>query len=220
MGSVFGQAAFYGIAAAVAAPIAVVVSALILGVSKRPAISAWTFVAGAAFLDVGYSVIILASGVADVSSDASAYIDTGLGVLFFVMGVLAIFSSDTPEKDASRRARAQRVAGSNLSALFLAGIGVQLINIDAMAVFVGALKEIASADLSTVATVLATLFGLAFMLSVYYVPPVLYWLFPSKSSKWLHSMSEWILAHSRMLEIVVGIAFGLIFVAKGITELG
>jgi hypothetical protein len=32
-------------------------------------------------------------------------------------------------------------------------------------------------------------------------------------------MSEWILAHSRPLEIVVGLAFGIGFLAKGIPAL-
>lgn len=218
-GELLVQVATYAVAAAVAAPIAVVVTALILGVSKRPVLGAWTFVAGAAFIDVGFSVLMLASGLLDVSSDASAWIDAVLGTLFLVMGVLAVFSTDTPEKDSARRARAQKVASSNLSALFLAGIAVQLINIDALAIFTGALKEIASADVSTTEAVVATSFGLAIMLSVYYAPAVIYSLFPARASGWLERMSEWILANSRMLEIVVGIAFGVYFIAKGLVVL-
>ena len=219
MGSLLVQVAIYGLAAALAAPLAAVVSALILGVSKRPVASAWTFVAGAAFLDVGFSAVMLASGLLDVSSDASAWIDAGLGVLFLVMGILAVISSETPEKDAARRERANRIASSNLSALFLAGIAVQLINIDAIAVFAGALKDIARADLSTAGTVFATLFGLAIMLSVYYGPAVIYSLFPARASTWLHAMSEWILSNSRKLEVFVGIGFGLYFIAKGLAVL-
>lgn len=219
MGNVLVQVAPYGVAAAVAAPIALVVSALILGVSKRPVLSAWMFVAGAFFIDGGFCVVMLASGLLDVSSDASAWIDAGLGLLFLVMGIFTIFSTETPEKDAARRQRADKIASSNLSALFLAGIAVQLINIDAIAVFTGALKEIASAELSTAETVFATLFGLAIMLSVYYVPVVLYMLFPRRSGPWLKQMSEWIMANSRMLEIVVGIAFGVYFLAKGLVVL-
>ena len=87
MSGLLVDVAIYGLAAAFAAPIAAVVSALILGVSKRPVASAWTFVAGAAFLDVSFSAVMLASGLLDVSSDARAWIDTGLGVLFLVMGI-------------------------------------------------------------------------------------------------------------------------------------
>jgi hypothetical protein len=45
----------YAVAAAAAAPIVAVVTALILAESKRPLLSAWMFTAGAAGLDVLFS---------------------------------------------------------------------------------------------------------------------------------------------------------------------
>jgi hypothetical protein len=60
MGSLLVQVTLYGLAAAAAAPIAIVVSALILGKSKRPLASAWTFTAGAAFLDLVIAAVVLA----------------------------------------------------------------------------------------------------------------------------------------------------------------
>ena len=51
MTGLVAQLVLYGLAAAAAAPIAAVVSALILGKSKTPLPSAFTFVAGAALLD-------------------------------------------------------------------------------------------------------------------------------------------------------------------------
>lgn len=113
MGSLFVQVAIYGIAAALAAPIAVVVTALILGKSQQPVLGAWTFVAGAAFLDGVFAAVILASGLFDTSGDAGAYVDVGLGVLFVAMGLLAVFQAESPERDAARRARAEQIAGSS-----------------------------------------------------------------------------------------------------------
>jgi hypothetical protein len=219
VGGLLVQVAIYGLAAAFAAPIAVVVTALILGKSKRPVVSAWTFVAGAAFLDVVFAVVVLASGLFDESGDAGAYVDVGLGILFLAIGVLAVFSEDSPEKDAARRARAERIATAKLSTLFGAGILVQVINFDAIAVFGGALKDIAQADITTGETVLATLFGLAIMLSVYYAPVVIYMLSPQRAVPLLGRMSEWIMGNSRMLEIVVGLGFGMYFLGKGLVVL-
>ena len=51
---------------------------------------------------------------------------------------------------------------------------MQVINFDAIAVFGGALKDIGEADISTGQEVFATVFGLAFMLSVYYLPVLIY----------------------------------------------
>ena len=59
MGDLLLQMLFYGLAAFAAAPVAIVVSALILGKSLRPQASVWTFTAGAAFLDVVLIVVVL-----------------------------------------------------------------------------------------------------------------------------------------------------------------
>jgi hypothetical protein len=214
--SLLVQVALYGLAAAVAAPVAAVLSALILGKSRRPLASAWTFTAGAAFLDVVLALVLFASGVFSGEGDAAAYFDVGLGVVFAVLGTLAIFSTDSPEKNAARRARADRIATAKLSAMFTAGIFVQVINFDAMAVFAGAVKEIAAADVTTAEATIAFLFGLALMLSVYYVPALVYALVPARAARLLGALTEWILRNSRVVEIVTGLGFGALFLWKGI----
>lgn len=219
MDSLLVQVAIYGLAAAFAAPIAIVVSAMILGKSQRPVLGAWTFVAGAAFLDIVFAAVILASGLFDTDGDAGAYVDVGLGVLFVAMGLLAVFQAESPEKDAARRARAEKIATAKLATLFAAGFFVQVINFDAIAVFGGALKDIGQADLSTGEEVFATAFGLAIMLSVYYVPVLIYMVAPKRAVPLLARMTEWIMANSRMLEIVVGLGFGVYFLAKGLVVL-
>ena len=219
VGSLLVQVAIYGLAAALAAPIAVVVTALILGKSKRPVLGAWTFVAGAAFLDLLFSAVILAADLFENGGDAGAIVDVGLGVLFIVMGLLAVFQTESPEKDAARRARAEQIATAKLSALFVAGILVQVINFDAIAVFGGALKDIGEADITRRQELFATAFGLAIMLSVYYVPVLIYMISPKKAVPLLGRMTEWIMANSRMIEVVVGLGFGVYFLGKGLAVL-
>jgi hypothetical protein len=141
------QMALYGLAAAAVAPIAIVVGALVLGRSKRPVASVWTFAAGAFVLDALIVNIAWAVfGSADLSSggDASAIIDTVLGTLFLTLGVVAVFAHDSPEKDAARRARADRVATAPLATMFVPGVLVQIINADAIAVFASRQVEIAT----------------------------------------------------------------------------
>jgi threonine/homoserine/homoserine lactone efflux protein len=219
VGSLLVQVAVYGLAAALAAPVAAVVSALILGKSTRPLPSAWTFTAGAASLDILFAVALLASGAFDSGGDAGAVVDVVLGVMFAGIGLLAVFSTESPEKDAARRARAEQVATAKLRTLFVAGVAVQVINFDALAVFGGALKEIAEADITTGQEILATLFGLAIMLSVYYGPALVYALFPKRAGPLLGGMTEWIMRNSRRLEIVVGLGFGAYFIGKGLVVL-
>ena len=219
MGSLLVQVAIYGVAAALAAPIAIVVSALILGKSTRPVIGTWTFVAGAAFLDLVFAVVILAADLFEEGGDAGAIVDVGLGVLFVAMGLLAVFQAESPEKDAAQRARAEKIATAKLSSLFAAGILVQVINFDAIAVFGGALKDIGEADISTGQEVFATVFGLAFMLSVYYLPVLIYMVDRERAVPLLGRLTEWIMANSRRIEIVVGLGFGAYFLVKGLAVL-
>jgi hypothetical protein len=219
MASLLVQVAIYGLAAALAAPIGIVVSALILGKSTRPVLGTWTFVAGAAFLDALFALVILAADLFDEGGDAGAIVDVGLGVLFVAMGLLAAFQAESPEKDAARRARAESIATAKLSTLFVAGILVQIINFDAIAVFGGALKDIGEADLTTGEEIFATAFGLAIMLSVYYVPVLIYMIDRERAVPLLGRLTEWIMANSRMIEIVVGLGFGAYFLAKGLAVL-
>jgi threonine/homoserine/homoserine lactone efflux protein len=212
----------YGLAAAAAAPIAIVLSALILAQSKSPVASVWVLTAGAAFLDAVVIAIALvvynASGVGS-GGDGSAILDTVLGGLFLALGVMAIFSHESPEKDAAQRKRAENVASSPLPRMFLMGILVQLINIDAIAVFGVGLKEVVVADVSTAQAVIAVLFGLALMLVVYYGPAVFYAVARERATGLLGPMTEWIMGHARMLEIVTGIGLGAVFLSKGLAVL-
>ena len=145
--------------------------------------------------------------------------DVGLGVLFIAIGLIAVFSTESPEKEAARRERAEKVATAKLTTLFVAGIAVQIINFDAIAVFGGALKEIAEADVSTGQEIVATLFGLAIMLSVYYGPALVYARSPERAEVTLGRMTEWIMDNSRKLEIVAGLGFGAYFLVKGLVVL-
>jgi Sap, sulfolipid-1-addressing protein len=213
------QVAVYGLAAALAAPVALVVSAVILGKSSQPVLGTWTFVAGAAFLDFVFAAVILAADLFENGGDAGAYVDVGLGVLFAAMGILAFFQAESPEKDAAQRARVDKIATAKLATLFGAGILVQVINFDAIAVFGGALKDIGEADITRRQELVATLFGLAIMLSVYYLPVLMYMIDRKRAVPLLARLTEWIMANLRMIEIVVGLGFGLYFLAKGLAVL-
>jgi threonine/homoserine/homoserine lactone efflux protein len=221
MGALLGQVAFYGLAAAVAAPVAAVVTALILGKSERPVVSALVFTGGAAFLDVVFALLFLwAFGDSlDSGGDAGAYIDVALGVIFGGLGIKAIFSKESPEGAAAQRARADRIAVAKLPMLFAAGLAVQVINSDAIAVYLGGIKEVAESSVSSGEATIAVLVCLAFMLLPYYGPLIPYLRSPAAAKARLERMVEWMLSNSRRLEIWVGLIFGAVFLAKGLSAL-
>lgn len=223
MGSLLVSLIPYGLAAAAAAPAAAVFAALVLSQAKRPVVAGWVFVAGAAGFDALFAVIVLAAlnamG-ADSTSDIGDWIDVILGVLFLLLGLSAVFSKDSPEKDEKRRARATELASSDLKKLAVVGVVVQIVNADALAVSAGGLKEITAADVSTLDAVLATVFLYALVLVVYYVPVVMYAISPARAAPLLKSFSEWLFGHSRPVEIVTGLVLGGAFLLKGLSALG
>lgn len=212
----------YAAAAALAAPVVAVVTAIILAESRRPLISAWTFTAGSATLVIAFSVALLAvagaSGTED-SSDVGPIVDVALGAIFLGFGAFAAYSSPDPEKEAAQQQRIRQAAGGGLGAMLAAGFVAQVVNVDALAVYVGALKEVALADVSTVEVMIAVLVAVAVMLVPYYGPALVYATSPERSGPKLKRMSDWLLARSRALEILVGLGFGATFLIKGIAGL-
>ena len=221
MGSLFTQLLLYGGAAAFAAPAAAVVTAFVLGKSARPLTSAAAFVAGAAFLDVVVTIVLLLvfGSSLQEGGDLGAYVDLGLGVIFLVIGVLAIFQHDSPEKDDAQRARVQRLATAGVATMATAGIVVQIINVDAIAVMAGGLKEIVEASIGGVGGAIAVLFLLALMLIPYYAPALVFAASLGRARPLLERMTDWIVAHSRVLEIGTGLGFGALFLVKGLLDL-
>jgi Sap, sulfolipid-1-addressing protein len=220
MGALVGQIVLYGLAAAFAAPIAAVVSALILGNSKTPIGSALLFVAGAAFLDIVFAAVVLAIlGPSFNGGDAAAFIDIGLGVIFVALGVLAVLERPDPARDAAQRERAVRLTSAGPSRMIVAGIVVQVINFDAIAVVAGAMKDIAAAGLTATGVIVAAAFAIALMLIPYWVPVAAFAIAPGRAKPALAVMTEWILSHARQLEMATGLGFGAIFLVKGVAAL-
>ena len=183
------------------------------------------FVSGAVFLDVVFAIIILiiaeAAGVDSGSGDLGAIVDTILGAVFVVLGVVAVFAKPSPEKEAAQRLRIEGFASAGFASLFKLGLAVQLINSDALVVYAAGLKEIPLAEpppgIGAVVVVLVVF--LLIMLVPYHLPIVLQVVAPRSSQRILGGMTEWLLARTRLIEIVVGLGLGGIFLFKGLTAL-
>ncbi len=215
----------YALGAMLAAPIVLVVSAVIVTKAKRPIASGVAFVSGAVFLDVVFAIIILiiaeAAGVDSGSGDLGAIVDTILGAVFVVLGVVAVFAKPSPEKEAAQRLRIEGFASAGFASLFKLGLAVQLINSDALVVYAAGLKEIPLAEpppgIGAVVVVLVVF--LLIMLVPYHLPIVLQAVAPRSSQRILGGMTEWLLARTRLIEIIVGLGLGGIFLFKGLTAL-
>ena len=213
----------YGLAAAAAAPAAAAVAALVLGQAQRPIVSTSAFIAGALLLDIAFAAIVLAvmegSGQFTSDSDIGAWVDTVLGAVFLLLGVMALFQKDDPAKDAARRERIGKLTSSGPAKLIAVGVVVQVINADALAVAAAGLKEVAIADVDLGESVLGVVWLLALVLLPYYVPLIMYLVAPKRSLTMLRGFSNWLLERSRVVEIVTGVGLGALFLWKGVAGL-
>jgi threonine/homoserine/homoserine lactone efflux protein len=215
----------YALGAAAAAPIVLVVSAVIVTKAKRPIAAGLAFVTGAVALDVVFAIIVLviaeAAGADSSSRDLGAIVDTMLGAVFVILGVVAVFSKPSPEKEEAQRLRVEGFASSGFGSLVKLGVAVQVINSDALVVYAAGLKEIPLADPAPgVATVVAVLVVFLFiMLLPYHLPILVRVAAPERSQRILGGMTEWLLARTRLIEIVVGLGLGGIFLFKGLSDL-
>jgi hypothetical protein len=221
VGDLLGQMALYGLAAAAAAPVGLVVSCLILAESKRPVLSVVVFTAGAASLVATFVVIVYVVYDEESASgghNLSAILGTFLWAVFIVLAVLAIFSDENPVKEEKRRLRAESVASSTPAKLFALGLLAQAINFDAIAIIGSGVKQAAVADVSTAAVATALLVGLALAFILYYGPAVLYVLSPQQAGPILRVTSQWLIRQAKPVGVVVFFVIGAIFLWHGIAD--
>jgi asparagine N-glycosylation enzyme membrane subunit Stt3 len=98
-------------------------------------------------------------------------------------------------------------------------VAVQVINSDALVVFAGAVKEVAGENLKSYEVIVAVAVTVAVMLVPYYAPALAYAIWPNGSRRVISPVNNWILDHLKLLEVVVGLLFGAIFLDKGISGL-
>jgi hypothetical protein len=165
------------------------------------------------FTVVVYALLELTG--ANESTDLGLVLDIALGSLFLYLGVSAYFSHESPEEEQAKRQRIEKIASGSVRSLLVAGVAVQIINSDALAMYAGGLKEIAleqpgpqppSWPPSSPGDHVASLL----------LPSRALRVFPGRSRKVLVPMNDWLLGHLRPLEVVVGLAFGIGFLSKGI----
>jgi hypothetical protein len=224
MGSVLLDVLPYALVAALPALYVAALTALILTHSKRPILGASVFTAGPLVLDAVLAAVVLTAfwgkgSQAAGGSTVSAWIDI----------VFASFCSpwgcrrcSTPRR---RRSKQPRARGSRTQRWLVAGgvrdrpCDTQIIDMDALGILGAGLKEILIEPVPVWQAVVAVAFMLAIMLLPYYAPAVYFAIRRQRAAKGLGRVSDWLIAHTRALEIAAGLIIGLPFLAKGLAAL-
>jgi hypothetical protein len=181
----------------------------------RPIARGSALTAGAAIvLIVGSTVGVLLGGTGFSERETlQAVINIAFGVLLLAVGLRALLRPPKP-KPTEPDARPKSVRSA-----FLAGAGGMATNVTTFALYIPALALIAGSNLPLGQRGLAGLIILLITLMVAWVPLVLAAAVPGASTRLLPALGGWMTANNRWIQVVLGLGFGVLLIAKGVNGL-
>ncbi len=203
-------------AASIYPPAVAAVIALGRGTQVRSRVLA--FVMAAIIVTYGTGVLVLFVlkdvGVTGLHYTPSAVVDLALGVLLLGLGVRlsrprAGRAKPSGESKLERRLQSRRLA-------FVLGLTLYALP---SPIYVGAVKTIADAQLSTSSQLLALAATLAVMLWLIELPMLLLLIVPERAGKALEQINAWFIQNGRRLAMLACVGAGIYLVVKGLMGL-
>jgi threonine/homoserine/homoserine lactone efflux protein len=181
----------------------------------RPLVRGLALTAGAAVPLVVVGVFAFAIGGSLHTSHATkATIDLALGVLLVLVGIRALVRPPAEPKPAEEP---RRPAGPARS--FALGFGAMVTNVTTLALYLPAMKLIATSHVSDTDRVLAHVIVALITLTPAAVPVALVAVAPRSSGRILAAVSRFMSDHRRALPVVLGFGFGAWLIVKGVAAL-
>lgn len=149
-------------------------------------------------------------------SEASAWIDLGLGLLLLVLAAVELRRRPAEKPDAEKPAP-QSQSGLWRSALL--GLGMMLTNFTTAILYIDAVKEIARSGIEASEQLIVLAAVLAVTLIPVLVPVLAYAIAPGAASRVLGRLGDWVEGHRRAISIALLLGFGLYLTLKGVAEL-
>lgn len=215
------QALALAFAASIYPPAVAAVIALGRGQQLRSRVFAFVLAAFLATLAMGTVMLFLLEGLgatATTSRSASAGIELVLGVLLIALAVRLQRKRPDPDTDSeapSRPSKIDRYLESRRLA-FVLGITLYIIP---SPIYIGAVKAIADANLSTSSELLDLAVTVAVMLWLIEVPMMLLLTIPGHAERALDETNRWFAHNGRTVAIVASAAAGAYLALKGLVDL-
>lgn len=203
-------------AASIYPPALVAVIALGRGTQVRSRVLA--FVAAAILVTYATGVLVLFVlkdvGATGLHYTPSAAVDLGLGVLLLGLAVRlsrprSARTKPSGESKLERRLQSRRLA-------FVLGLTLYALP---SPIYVGAVKTIADAELSTGSQLLVLAVTLAVMLWMIELPMLLLVVVPERAGRSLEQINAWFIQNGRRLGMLACVGAGLYLIAKGLVGL-
>jgi hypothetical protein len=215
------QALALALAASIYPPAVAAVIALGRGADVRPRVFAFVLAAGLVTYAVGavilYALVELgATGSRHLTP--GAWVDVALGVLLILLAIRLRRKRPDPAaaaKPNSGPSKIERYLESRRLA-FVLGI---ILYVLPSPIYIGAVKAVADANLSTSDELLSLLATVAVMLWLIELPMLMLLAVPARAASALESINLWFARNGRSLAIVASVAAGLYLIVKGLVHL-
>ena len=211
------QALALALAASIYPPAVAAVIALGRGSQVRSRVAA--FVLAAAMITYALGTLMLfvlveLGATRSLHRTPSAAVDVALGVVLIVLAVYLRRKRPKAPK-ASGGSKIERYLRSRRLAFVL---GLTLYALPSP-IYVGAVKEVADAKLSTSSQLLALLAIVAVMLWLIELPMLLLFAVPDRASSILEQINRWFALRGRLLAVILSAAAGIFLIIEGAGDL-
>jgi Sap, sulfolipid-1-addressing protein len=211
------QALALALAASIYPPAVAAVIALGRGSQVRSRVAAFVFAAAMITYALGTVMLFVLAELGATRSlhrTPSAAVDVALGVLLVILAVYLSRKRPKAPK-ASGGSKIERYLRSRRLAFVL---GLTLYALPSP-IYVGAVKEVADAKLSTSGQLLALLAIVALMLWLIELPMLLLLAVPDRASSSLEQVNRWFALRGRLLAVILSAAAGIFLIIEGAGDL-
>jgi MFS family permease len=218
------QALALALAASIYPPAVAAVIALGRGVEVRSRVFAFVFAAGLVTYAVGalilYALVELgATGAHHLTP--SAAVEVALGVLLMLLALRLHRKRPDPaaaSAPADARATPSKIERYLQSRRLAFVLGIVLYVLPSP-IYIGAVKAIADANLSTTNELLDLIAVVAVMLWLIELPMLMLLVVPDRAADTLERINLWFARHGRTLAILAALVVGVYLIAKGVVHL-
>ncbi|HWY19395.1 MAG TPA: GAP family protein [Solirubrobacteraceae bacterium] len=221
------QALALALAASIYPPAVAAVIALGRGSDVRPRVFAFALAAWLVTYAMGVLILYVLVELGATGSHhltPGAALDLALGVLLLLLALRlhrqrsdppASNSGDTAANASEAPSKIERYLESRRLA-FVLGV---ILYVLPSPIYIGAVKAIADANLSTSAELASLVATVAVMLWMVELPMLMLLVVPARAASTLEGINLWFARHGRTLAIVAAVAVGIYLIVKGLVDL-
>ena len=140
-----------------------------------------------------------------------------VGGLLLVLALKQLLGA--PDPDAPPPAYMAKLESMSVSGALVTGLVLGLVNVKQLGIYAAGIAEIVEADVSTAQgwVALAILF---LLIQIGVIAPILAYMFARDwATKTLTALRGWLIAHNRVISIVLGLVVGALFVIAGVAQI-